>query len=256
MKKISFTTIFDGVMQLVTQKKIFLCASHLVENSTPPPPPAELNLSASTKTILSSLVINDDALNLLNPQDPPYITLPVELHLQSASTKTILSSLEIEDEPLNLLDPQNPATILHLMSSTSLRWAAGPIMRTRKRRTTAVNKIDDTYSLVLLHQSTGIPIADAIKATGLRWEYLTSNNFVYCRILSTSPLISCTRWRGAMGIFWLDRPVWFYFCNSCDQNNDFFGSPKTWSIWLPSTYLFHSWNQQNVMLVSVNSIMN
>ena len=121
MKKISSTTIFDGVMQLVTQKKIFLCASHLVENSTPPPPPAELNLSASTKTILSSLVINDDALNLLNPQDPPYITLPVELHLQSASTKTILSSLEIEDEPLNLLDPKNLATILHLMSSTSLR---------------------------------------------------------------------------------------------------------------------------------------
>ena len=104
------TTVLDGVQQMVTQTKIRLCPTHLVPDSTPPPPevdpPApELDLSISTELILDSLTTDIDPLNVLH--SPPQQPFPDD----EPSPSSELSAFTAAEPSPAATDPRSLSTV-------------------------------------------------------------------------------------------------------------------------------------------------
>ena len=150
------SSVVDGILQIVTTKKIVLCPTHQTEDTAPPPLPAH--------------TVPDP------PPTAPSSDLPPEALDLSATTETLLEDILTDPDPLNLLDPSPPAPpsppqlflLLHQLPPL-LHFRKPPSAPTlepqRKRRKTSAKDIHDLYPGVLHLTNTGTKRLDAIKPT-------------------------------------------------------------------------------------------
>ena len=182
-------TVLDGVERTVTITERKLCQTHLVGDSTAPPPSPPSPTYVQDSPPLPPTFIAPESVA------PPSQVADTDLDL-SVHTEQILESLESGDDPLNLLprDPSPLPTSPTVDSPLNLsaipppqplhESSAGPVRRRKTTRSNMEASIHDKYPLVLQMVKSGTSARQATqqiqmaRSTFYKWRFVAEMKLV------------------------------------------------------------------------------